>query len=198
MIGHFDNRYRLSAGVDEVGRGPLAGPVIAAAVILDRDNPVAGLKDSKKLSHQRRLALSAQIKSKAFAWSIARAEIEEIERLNILGASLLAMKRAVETLSIRPDRVFVDGLHKPDVKYPVEAIVGGDSMISEISAASIIAKVARDAEMVNMDKDYPGYHFAANKGYPTAQHLESLQRHGITKIHRRSFSPVRKILNQRG
>jgi ribonuclease HII len=190
----FINDIELLAGVDEVGRGPLAGPVVAAAVILDTANPIKDLKDSKKLSHKRRVFMSDEIKSKALAWSLGRAEVEEIDELNILKASLLAMKRAVESLETRPDMVVVDGQYTPDVDYKKVAIIKGDSLIPAISAASIIAKVARDDEMINFDKIYPGYGFSSHKGYPTKQHIESLERLGITEIHRRSFAPVAKYI----
>lgn len=190
----FINDIELLAGVDEVGRGPLAGPVVAAAVILDNNSPVPGLDDSKKLSHKKRILLSEEIKSKAKAWSLGRAEVEEIDELNILRASLLAMKRAVEGLQIKPEMVVVDGQYTPDVEYKSEAIIKGDSLVPEISAASIIAKVARDIEMINLDKIYPDYGFSSHKGYPTKQHMESLERLGITEIHRRSFSPVAKLI----
>lgn len=190
----FINEIDLLAGVDEVGRGPLAGPVVAAAVILDPCNPVTGLNDSKKLSHKKRELLSIEIKSKALAWSLGRAEADEIDELNILNASLLAMKRAIESLEIKPDMVVVDGQYTPDVEYKKTAIIKGDSLIPAISAASIIAKVARDEEMINFDEIYPGYGFSSHKGYPTKQHIESLERLGITEIHRRSFAPVAKYI----
>ena len=182
------------AGVDEVGRGPLAGAVVAAAVILDPNNPIEGLTDSKKLTEKRREALSLEIKEKALAWAFGRAEQEEIDEINILQASLLAMKRAVESLSIQPDHVQIDGNKCPDMEYSMEAIVKGDALIPAIGAASIIAKVARDHEMVEMDKLYPEYGFAGHKGYPTKKHREALEKYGITPIHRRSFAPVRKLI----
>ncbi len=188
------NNAGLLAGVDEVGRGPLAGPVVAAAVILDPDNPISDLKDSKKLSHKKRVFISDEIKSKALAWSLGRAEVEEIDELNILKASLLAMKRAVESLQIKPDMVVVDGQYTPDVCYKKIAIIKGDNLIPAISAASIIAKVVRDDEMVKFDKVYPGYGFSSHKGYPTKQHIESLERLGVTEIHRLSFAPVAKYI----
>ncbi len=190
----FINNVELLAGVDEVGRGPLAGPVVAAAVILDPDNPIKDLKDSKKLSHKKREFISDEIKSSALAWSLGRAEVEEIDELNILNASLLAMKRAVESLKTKPDMVVVDGQYTPDIVYNKIAIIKGDSLIPAISAASIIAKVARDDEMINLDEVYPGYGFSSHKGYPTKQHIESLEKLGITEIHRRSFSPVAKYI----
>jgi ribonuclease HII len=184
----------LLAGVDEVGRGPLAGPVLAAAVILDPAHPILALADSKNLTPKRREILAQQIKGEALAWSLGRAEVEEIDSINILQASLLAMKRAVEGLSLQPEQVLVDGNRCPDLSYPVEAVVGGDSTVPVISAASIIAKVARDLEMVEMDAKYPGYGLAKHKGYPTKMHIEALQRLGVTPIHRRSFGPVRRAM----
>ena len=187
---------KILAGVDEVGRGPLAGPVVAAAVILDNKNPVSELNDSKKISHKKRIYLCEEIKSKAIAWSLGRAEVEEIDEINILKASLLAMKRAVESLTIKPQIVYVDGSFTPEICYESLAIVKGDSLIPEISAASIIAKVTRDEEMEYMDKKFPGYGFSSHKGYPTKQHLESLEKLGVTHIHRKSFSPVKAIINR--
>ena len=188
------NETDLIAGVDEVGRGPLAGPVVAAAVILDPKKPIDGLCDSKKMSANRRLEMSDKIKSNSLAWSLGRAEAKEIDEINILQASLLAMKRAIELLNIEPDIVLVDGNYTPSVNFKKKAIVKGDSFISEISAASIIAKVERDNEMIALDKIYPGYGFSSHKGYPTKQHIESLKRLGITDIHRITFSPVSKYL----
>lgn len=182
------------AGVDEVGRGPLAGPVIAAAVILPKDNAIVGLADSKKLSHRRREELSAIIKDQAIAWAIGRAEVEEIDSINILQASLLAMSRAVELLKVSPTLALVDGNKLPKLKCEAKAIIKGDSKIAEISAASIIAKVARDAEMDQMDKLYPGYGLSQHKGYPTKAHIQALQELGVTDIHRRSFKPVKDLL----
>ena len=188
------NETDLIAGVDEVGRGPLAGPVVAAAVILDPKKPIDGLCDSKKMSANRRLEMSDKIKSNSLAWSLGRAEVKEIDEINILQASLLAMKRAIELLNIEPDIVLVDGNYTPSVNFKKKAIVKGDSFISEISAASIIAKVERDNEMIALDKIYPGYGFSSHKGYPTKQHIESLKKLGITDIHRVTFSPVSKYL----
>ncbi len=183
------------AGVDEVGRGPLAGPVVAAAVILDPERSIAGLKDSKKLSETRREELAETIRENALAWCIGRAEVEEIDRINILQASLLAMRRAVEGLPLRAEHVLVDGNRCPELPCSAEAIVGGDNTIPVISAASILAKVVRDREMVELDRLYPGYGLAKHKGYPTKIHLQALQELGVTEIHRRSFGPVRRILD---
>jgi ribonuclease HII len=183
------------AGVDEAGRGPLAGPVIAAAVILDPYNPVSVLKDSKQLTPSRREALYLEITQKAIAWSVGRAGVEEIDRLNILQATLLAMRRAVGGLSPAANYALVDGNQCPRLDCPVEAVVRGDSTVAAISAASIIAKVTRDREMVEMDRRYPGYGLARHKGYPSREHLLALQRLGVTPLHRRSFAPVRKLLS---
>jgi ribonuclease HII len=182
------------AGVDEAGRGPLAGPVIAAAVILDPENPVGGLKDSKQLTQPRREALYLEITQKALAWATGRASVEEIDRLNILQATLLAMQRAVVMLSPPALCVLVDGNQCPRLDCPVEAVVRGDSTVAAISAASIIAKVTRDREMIEMDRRYPGYGLARHKGYPSREHLLALQRLGVTPLHRRSYAPVRKLL----
>ncbi len=184
----------LLAGVDEVGRGPLAGPVIAAAVILHPQRPIAGLADSKTLSAARREALASEIHAYAFAIGIGRAEVEEIDRLNILHASLLAMERAVAALGCAPQRIQVDGNRRPPGLPQAETIVGGDALIPAISAASIVAKVVRDAELVKLDGRYPGYGLARHKGYPTAQHLAALARLGPAACHRRSFGPVRRQL----
>jgi ribonuclease HII len=189
------NEKRLIAGVDEVGRGPLAGPVIASAVILDEACPIAGLADSKTLSEKRREALAIQIRQHAIAFALGRADVEEIDEINILQASLLAMQRAVEQLPITPHHVLVDGKYCPQITCTAEAIIQGDKTVPAISAASIIAKIARDQEMREMDRLYPGYGFAAHKGYPTRAHQEALQRLGVTPIHRRTFAPVRKILD---
>ena len=188
------NETDLIAGVDEVGRGPLAGPVVAAAVILDPKKPIDGLCDSKKMSANRRLEMSDKIKSNSLAWSLGRAEAKEIDEINILQASLLAMKRAIELLNIEPDIVLVDGNYTPSINFKKKAIVKGDSLVPVISAASIIAKVERDNEMIALDKIYPGYGFSSHKGYPTKQHIESLKKLGITDIHRVTFSPVSKHL----
>ena len=191
-----DNCYQRLAGVDEAGRGPLAGPVMAAAVILDERRRIAGLDDSKRLSHEQRLGLAAEIKARALAWSVAEAGVAEIDRLNILRASLLAMQRAVEALAILPGMVLVDGPHAPALSCPAQALVRGDSRVPAISAASIIAKVERDRRMTAMAARYPGYGFAAHKGYPTRRHIEALARLGVTPIHRRSFAPVKEALNK--
>ncbi len=199
QISLFDNlktESRLIAGVDEVGRGPLAGPVVAAAVILDPENPIAGLKDSKKLTHEKRLLLVDEIKAKALAWATAWCSVEEIDEINILQASLLAMKRAVEKLEPAAEYAQIDGNKLPKLSIPAEAIVKGDSKVAAISAASILAKVERDLEMERLDAVYPGYGHAVHKGYPTAQHLSALKTLGVTDIHRRSYKPVREILEQ--
>ena len=184
----------LSAGIDEAGRGPLAGPVVAAAVILDPDRPIAGLTDSKLLSAARRAELEADIRQFAVAWAVGRAEVHEIDRINILQASLLAMRRAVEALSVRAVAAVVDGNCCPQLSIPVQAVVQGDLLVPAISAASILAKQARDREMIEMDARYPGYGFASHKGYCTAVHLEALDRLGACPLHRTSFAPVRRVL----
>ncbi|HEX7812083.1 MAG TPA: ribonuclease HII [Burkholderiales bacterium] len=183
----------LVCGVDEAGRGPLAGPVYAACVILRQEDPIDGLADSKMLTAQRREELAVEIRGRAAAWAIASASVEEIDRINILRASLLAMKRAVEQLGVEPHEVLVDGLHCPEVRFPSRAIVDGDSLVAEISAASILAKTARDALMRELHGLYPDYGFDRHKGYSTREHLEALQRFGVCPIHRRSFAPVRSL-----
>jgi ribonuclease HII len=185
---------RIVCGVDEAGRGPLAGPVYAAAVILDARRPIRGLDDSKRLAESVRLALADRIRSRALAWAVASATVAEIDALNILRASLLAMKRAVEGLAVIPQRVLVDGLHCPDVRIPAEAIVGGDATVKAISAASILAKTERDAEMVRLHQHFPAYGFDRHKGYPTPDHLAALRRLGPCAAHRGSFGPVRQVL----
>ena len=187
------NATLLICGVDEAGRGPLAGPVYAAAVILDPGRPIAGLADSKKLSEKRRDQLAQEIKLHAAAWAIAEASVNEIDTLNILRASLLAMRRAVDMLPVRPQEVWVDGLHCPDTGLPSRAIVRGDSSVAAISAASILAKTARDAAMLLLHQQYPQYGFDAHKGYPTAAHIAALQTHGVSDVHRKSFRPVREL-----
>jgi len=194
MENYDSIKDEIMAGVDEVGRGPLAGPVIAAAVILNPENPIQGLMDSKKISEKKRNILAKEIREKALAWAIGRAEHDEIDSINILQASLLAMKRAVESLSIKPELVLVDGLHCPDISQNVKAIIKGDSKIPAISAASIIAKVARDSEMVALDSQYPGYGFSRHKGYPTKMHVDALKELGVSSIHRKSFAPVKQLL----
>jgi len=185
---------RLVAGVDEVGRGPLCGAVVAAAVILDPARPIEGLADSKKLSETRREQLFELICERALAWSLGRAEVEEIDRLNILHATMLAMQRAVAGLDPAPAHALIDGNRCPKLHCSAEAIIKGDSKVAAISAASIIAKVSRDREMIELDRRYPGYGIADHKGYPTPTHLDALVRLGATPIHRRSFGPVRRIL----
>lgn len=185
----------LIAGVDEVGRGPLAGDVVAAAVILDFDNPIAGLNDSKKLSEKKRNALFPLIQQQAVAFAIGRASPEEIDEINILQASLLAMKRAVDLLKVQADFIYVDGNRIPPWQYPASAIVKGDSKILSIAAASILAKVTRDQELEALDKIYPGYGLAQHKGYPTQLHMDALKSLGPTPIHRKSFRPVAQLLN---
>ncbi|HSO84218.1 ribonuclease HII [Thiocapsa sp.] len=186
------------AGVDEAGRGPLAGPVSAAAVILDPARSIPGLDDSKKLTPARRDALDLEIRERALAWSIAWASAEEIDRINILQASMLAMQRAVAALTVRPTRVLVDGNRCPDVGCEAEAIVGGDGLVPSIGAASILAKVARDRLMCDLDLAFPGYGFAGHKGYPTCAHLKALRRLGPCPEHRRSFGPVRACIQVMG
>ena len=196
MLQPFVSNYQghLVAGVDEVGRGPLCGDVVTAAVILDPNNPIAELDDSKKLSEKKRERLFDEIQQKALSFCIARASVAEIDQINILQASLLAMKRAVEGLALQPEHVLVDGNKIPGWDYTAEAVVKGDSRVTAISAASILAKVTRDREMVALDTQYPGYGMAAHKGYPTKVHMAALVRLGATPIHRRSFAPVKKVL----
>lgn len=193
----YPKGFELIAGVDEVGRGPLVGAVVTAAVILDPNNPIAGLADSKKLTEKKRLALAQEIKQKALAWALGRAEPEEIDQLNILHATMLAMQRAVKSLKIQPHFVLVDGNRIPQLDMPAQAVVKGDSLVAEISAASILAKVARDQEMCELDQQFPQYEFAKHKGYPTKVHLEKLNEFGALSQHRRSFAPVRKALENK-
>lgn len=191
-------KVNLIAGVDEAGRGPLAGSVFAAAVILDAARPISGLMDSKKLSEKKRIELESIIKRDALCWSVASASVEEIDEINILQATLLAMTRALDGLSLRPDEVLIDGNQVPRCDYACQAIVKGDALFAQISAASILAKQARDAEMYAMAKQYPKFAFDKHKGYPTKAHREALLAHGVTPIHRRSYAPVQKILEQMG
>ncbi|KAB7627929.1 ribonuclease HII [Alkalilimnicola sp. S0819] len=184
------------AGVDEAGRGPLAGPVVAAAVILDPAKPIPGLADSKKLSPRRRAALRARIEAEALAWALGRAEVEEIDRINILQASFLAMRRAVDGLGVVPDMVLVDGNACPPLPCAAQPVVGGDNRIACIAAASILAKEVRDAELIALDARYPAYGFARHKGYGTAVHLRALREHGPCPLHRRSFAPIARLLGE--
>jgi ribonuclease HII len=184
-------------GVDEAGRGPLAGPVFAAAVMLADDVVIDGLADSKKLTARKREALASEIKARAISWSVASATVEEIDALNILRASLLAMRRAVDGLMVAPREVLVDGLHCPELICPVRAVVRGDATIAAISAASILAKVTRDEAMLDLHLRHPQYRFDRHKGYPTAAHLAALRAHGVSDVHRRSFAPVRRMLASR-
>lgn len=183
------------AGVDEAGRGPLAGPVVAAAVILAPDRPVKGLDDSKRLKPERRFELAAEIRARALAWAVAEASPAEIDSLNILQATFLAMRRAVARLGTAPQQVLVDGNRCPRFTVPAQALVGGDGRVAEISAASILAKVHRDSLMLALHEDFPAYGFAAHKGYPTPTHLAALRAHGPCPAHRRSFAPVRMLLD---
>ncbi|MGE8570843.1 MAG: ribonuclease HII [Acinetobacter amyesii] len=184
------------AGADEAGRGPLVGSVVAAAVILDPNNPIEGLNDSKKLTEKKREKLFIEIQEKALAWAIAESSAQEIDEINILQASLLAMRRAVEKLSVQPEHVLVDGNKVPTgLAMSCDAVVGGDAIHPEISAASILAKVTRDHEMVELDAKYPQYGFAKHKGYPTKAHFEAIAQYGVIDEHRRSFGPVRKVLD---
>ncbi len=185
----------MTGGVDEAGRGPLAGPVFAACVVLNPVNKIEGIIDSKKLSEKKRNILANLIKRDSIAWAISSASVEEIDNINILQASLLAMKRAVENLPFQPDKVLVDGIYSPRLQIPVQTIIKGDSLITEISAASILAKTARDTEMYYLHKILPKYGFDKHKGYPTKKHLEALKIHGISSAHRRSFSPIRKLIS---
>lgn len=200
VLPPFECRYdgRLLAGVDEVGRGPLIGAVVTAAVILDPERPILGLADSKKLSEKRRLALYDEILEKATAWCIGRCEAHEIDRLNIYQATMLAMERAVDGLPVAPEYVLVDGNRCPNWRWPSEPVVKGDSRVAEISAASILAKVTRDREMEELEERYPGYELARHKGYPTPVHMEALNRLGVTPEHRRSFRPVQEAFETVG
>ncbi len=186
----------MICGVDEAGRGPLAGPVFAAAVILGPGHGIAGLNDSKKLSARRRGALTLQIRQCAAAWAVASASVEEIDALNILQATLLAMRRAVHALAVRPDEVWVDGNRCPVLDVKARAVIGGDGTVPAIMAASILAKTARDAVMLELHALYPDYGFDRHKGYPTAAHLAALRAYGVSAVHRRSFAPVRELLRK--
>ena len=192
----FGSDDDLICGVDEAGRGPLAGPVFAAAVILDPAKPILGLRDSKKLTEARRDALAIQIKTNALAWSIAECSEAEIDSLNILQATMLAMRRAVEGLKMQPSLALIDGNRCPVMSVRSEAIVKGDDKVPAISAASILAKTARDAALVILHEQYPYYAFDRHKGYPTALHLERLRLHGVSPVHRKSYAPVRVLLDK--
>ena len=188
------DKFKLIAGIDEVGRGCIVGPVVAAAVILHPDHSLEGLTDSKKLSEKKRRLLAEKIKVSAISWAVARAEASEIDRINILQATLVAMQRAFSQLEVKPHFVKVDGNRLPQIDCDAEAVVQGDLLVAEISAASILAKVARDEEMQILDRLYPGYQFSVHKGYPTQLHLAALNQLGITPQHRQSFAPVKKLL----
>lgn len=190
----FKHDDELICGVDEAGRGPLAGPGFAAAVILDKSRPIEGLRDSKKLSEAKREMLARQIQDNALAWCIAQASEQEIDSLNILQASMLAMRRAIEGLNLTPTLALIDGNRCPVCMVRTEAIVGGDDKVTEISAASILAKTARDTVLIALHEQYPHYAFDQHKGYPTALHLERLRLHGVSPVHRRSYAPVRALL----
>lgn len=185
----------LVCGVDEAGRGPLAGPVVAAAVILDPARPIAGLNDSKKLSAKKRMALAGLIRERALAWAVAEASVEEIDQLNILHASMLAMQRAVAALQVTPERALIDGNRCPSLAIPAEAVVQGDAKVAAIAAASILAKTVRDEGMLGLHAQYPHYGFDRHMGYPTAAHCAALAAHGVSPVHRRSFAPVARQLS---
>ncbi|MGR5286931.1 ribonuclease HII [Vibrio maritimus] len=190
----YPQGYTAIAGVDEVGRGPLVGDVVTAAVILDPNNPIEGLNDSKKLSEKKRLALYPEIKEKALAWAVGRCSPEEIDELNILQATMVAMQRAVAGLKVQPDMVLIDGNRTPELPMDAQAVVKGDLRVAEISAASIIAKVVRDQEMEELDAQHPEFGFAKHKGYPTKAHFEAIEQHGVIAQHRKSFKPVKRAL----
>ncbi|MFA0440058.1 ribonuclease HII [Vibrio sp. 10N.286.49.C2] len=190
----YPQGYRLIAGVDEVGRGPLVGDVVTAAVILDPQNPILGLSDSKKLSEKKRLALFPEIQEKALAWAVGRCSPEEIDELNILQATMVAMQRAVAGLKVTPDLVLIDGNRTPSLPVDAQAVVKGDLRVAEISAASIIAKVIRDSEMEELDKRHPQFGFAQHKGYPTKAHFSAIEQYGVIDEHRKSFKPVKRVL----
>ncbi|TKF20708.1 ribonuclease HII [Vibrio genomosp. F6] len=190
----YPTGYSLVAGIDEVGRGPLVGDVVTAAVILDPNNPIEGLTDSKKLSEKKRLALYPEIKEKALAWAVGRCSPEEIDQFNILQATMVAMQRAIEGLAIQPDLALIDGNRVPTLSMDAIAVVKGDLRVQEISAASIIAKVVRDQEMEDLDKLHPEFGFAQHKGYPTKAHFAAIEQHGVIDQHRKSFKPVKRAL----
>ena len=190
----YPKGYLYIAGVDEVGRGPLVGNVVTAAVILDPNNPIVGLNDSKKLSEKKRLALFPEIKHKALAWSVGRCSPEEIDQLNILQATMVAMQRAIAGLKVQPDLALIDGNRCPQLPMDSQAVVKGDLRVAQISAASIIAKVVRDQEMEELDVLYPQFGFAKHKGYPTKAHFEAIEKHGVIAQHRKSFKPVKRAL----
>ncbi|WP_260261156.1 ribonuclease HII [Vibrio intestinalis] len=190
----YPQGFSLVAGVDEVGRGPLVGDVVTAAVILDPNNPIEGLNDSKKLSEKKRLALLPEIKEKALAWAVGRCSPTEIDELNILQATMVAMQRAIAGLKVQPDLALIDGNRCPELPMASQAVVKGDLRVAEISAASIIAKVVRDQEMEELDKLHPEFGFAKHKGYPTKAHFEAIEQHGVIDEHRKSFKPVKRAL----
>ena len=190
----YPQGYQRVAGIDEVGRGPLVGDVVTAAVILDPNNPIEGLNDSKKLSEKKRLALLPEIKEKALAWSVGRCSPSEIDELNILQATMVAMQRAIAGLKVQPDLALIDGNRCPELPMDSQAVVKGDLRVAEISAASIIAKVVRDQEMEELDKVHPEFGFAKHKGYPTKAHFEAIEKHGVIEEHRKSFKPVKRAL----
>jgi len=192
---HSESVYRLIAGVDEAGRGPLAGNVVAAAVVLGQENEIPGLNDSKKLSAYTREKLNKQIQQQAFAFAIAEADVSEIDSLNILQATLLAMRRAVDALQLEPDFIYVDGNRLPEWRYKSKAIIKGDQRIQSIAAASILAKVYRDQCLLSLHEQFPGYGFAKHKGYPTAEHIAALRKLGPSPVHRRSYAPVKAVLD---
>jgi ribonuclease HII len=190
----YPKGFKLIAGVDEVGRGPLVGDVVTAAVILDPNNPIPGLTDSKKLSEKKRLQLEPLIKERALAWCIGRCSPQEIDELNILQATMVAMQRAIDGLSVTPDLALIDGNRTPKLSMQAEAVVKGDLRVTEISAASILAKVARDNDMLELDKEYPQFGFANHKGYPTKAHFAAIEEHGVLDQYRKSFKPVKRVL----
>lgn len=194
LINSLEQDKIHMAGVDEAGRGPLAGPVVTAAVILDPSYPIDGLADSKKLTARRRAILEQEIKEHSLSWSLGRAEIDEIDELNILHATMLAMKRAVESLDVVPGVVLIDGNRCPDIDIRSQAVIKGDQRVDAISAASILAKESRDREMIKLDEEFPGYGFAIHKGYPTKAHLLALEEIGVSSVHRKSYGPVKRFI----